>query len=257
MLEKFGMAECNSSRSPMEKGLQLNKTQGERTQEPYRELLGSLMYTMMSTRPDICFSVGYLGRFQQQPNQQHWMALKRVVRYLKGTQHIVMKFKRYDHAKPLIGFADADWAGDREDRKSVSGYIFQVYGNTISWSSKKQTSVAMSSSEAEYVALSCDAAEAIWLTGILGDLGVKQIEPVTMFEDNHGCIGMAKNLESKRAKHIDIRYHFVRDHVAEGKLDVRPIGTKDQLADICTKALDGDRFATLRKNLGLHDREGV
>lgn len=115
----------------------------------------------------------------------------------------------------------------------------------------------MSSSEAEYVALSCAAAEAIWLTGVLNDLSVEHVEPVTIFEDNHGCIGMAKNLESKRAKHIDIRYHFVRDHVAEGKLDVQPIGTKDQLADICTKALDGDRFTALRRNLGLHDREGV
>ncbi|KXJ30251.1 hypothetical protein RP20_CCG005620 [Aedes albopictus] len=215
------------------------------------------MYCMMCTRPDLCFSVGYLGRFQQQPGERHWTALKRVVRYLKGSQQLTMNFERHENHQPLTGFADADWAGDQEDRKSVSGFIFKVYGNTVSWSSKKQASVAMSSSEAEYIALSSAATEAIWLTGILNDLGVTGIEPVKIFEDNHGCIGMAKNFESKRAKHIDIRYHFIRDQVSEGKIEVLPIGTKNQLADICTKALDGEQFLTLRQRLGLTDREGV
>lgn len=257
VLKKFGMDNCNPTRTPMEKGLVLGRQATEASQEPYRELLGSLMYVMMSTRPDICYSVGYLGRFQQQPGQQHWTALKRVVRYLKGTKQMGLDFNRSEGANCLIGFADADWATDTEDRKSVSGFLFQVYGNTVSWSSKKQTTVATSSSEAEYVALSAAASEAIWLTGLLGDLGEVVTGPVTIFEDNHGCIGMAKNLESKRAKHIDIKHHFIRDHIADGKLDVQPIGTANQLADIFTKSLDPGQFGYLRGQLGLRDREGV
>ncbi|XP_062713239.1 uncharacterized protein LOC134290190 [Aedes albopictus] len=186
----------------------------------------------MSTRPDICYPVGYLGRFQQQPGQQHWVSLKRVVRYLQGSKNLVLTLKRSANAQPLVGFADADWASDTTDRKSVSGYLFQVFGNTVSWSSKKQTTVATSSSEAEYVALSAAAAEAIWLSGLLDDLGLKTVKPVPIFEDNRGCIGMEKNLESKRAKHIGIKHHFVRDHIATGDLTVKSIPTLEQLADI-------------------------
>lgn len=252
VVEKFGLAECNPAKSPMEKGLQLQR-EGKPTDQPYRELLGSLMYIMLCVRPDICFPVGYLGRYQQNPTEAHWQSLKRVVRYLKGSAKTVLKFQRND-AEPLIGFADADWAADSEDRKSVSGYVFKVFGSTVSWCSKKQTTVAISSSESEYVALSAATAEALWLAGILEDMKVKDPEaPVTIFEDNRGCIGMANNLETKRSKHIDVKHHFIRDHIAEGRIQVEPVGTQDQLADIFTKALDPGRVQELRKYLGLHD----
>ncbi|KXJ77597.1 hypothetical protein RP20_CCG007147 [Aedes albopictus] len=176
---------------------------------------------------------------------------------MKGTKGTFLKYQRNKDTEPLVGFADADWATDTSDRKSVSGFLFQVYGNTVSWSSKKQTSVATSSSEAEYIALSAGVAEAIWLSGLLADLGVKIAKPVTIYEDNRGCIGMAQNLECKRAKHIDIKHHFIRDHIASGRILVEPIRTDDQLADIFTKALDTGRFEHLRRNIGLHDREGV
>ncbi|KXJ81693.1 hypothetical protein RP20_CCG018328 [Aedes albopictus] len=212
---------------------------------------------MMATRPDICFSVGYLGRYQQHPDSSHWTALKRVVRYLKGTMQTSLKFIRDEKTDPLVGFADADWATDQQDRKSVSGYVFQVFGNVISWSSKKQQTVATSSSEAEYVALGAGVTEAVWLAGLLDDLGIPNALPVTIYEDNRGCIGMARNLESKRAKHIDIKHHFIRDHVAAGNINLEPIGTENQLADIFTKSLDVGRFQRLRQILGLQDREGV
>ncbi|XP_055615246.1 uncharacterized protein LOC129761546 [Toxorhynchites rutilus septentrionalis] len=191
MLKKFGMNDCNPTRTPMEKGLQLTCSNTGTVNEPYREVLGSLMYVMMSTRPDIRFPVGYLGRFQQEPEQLHWTALKRVVRYMKGTKDMFLEFSRGKDVEPLVGFTDSDWATDTVDRKSVSGFLFQVYGNTVSWSSKKQTTVATSSSEAEYVALSAGVTEAIWLTGLLGDLGVKITKPIPIYEDNRGCIGMA------------------------------------------------------------------
>lgn len=257
VLKKFGMDDCNPTKTPMEKGLQLTRSNTGMIGEPYRELLGSLMYIMMSTRPDVCFPVGFLGRFQQQPEQQHWTALKRVVRYMKGTKNICLEYSRNKEAEPLVGFADADWATDTMDRKSVSGFLFQVYGNTISWSSKKQTTVATSSSEAEYIALSAGVAESIWISGLLTDLGVKMTKPVTIYEDNRGCIGMAQNLECKRAKHIDIKHHFIRDHIAAGRIRVEPVCTDRQLADIFTKALDIARFENLRRTIGLHNREGV
>lgn len=179
-----------------------------------------------------------------------------IVRYLSGTMNHCLSFTRDDQAKPLVGFADADWATDTEDRKSVSGFVFQVFGSTVTWSSKKQTTVATSSSEAEYVALSAAASEAVWLAGVLNDLGEK-MEPVTIFEDNRGCIGMAKNAESKRVKHIDIKHHFLRDLVAAGKILVEPIASKYQVADFFTKSLDTGRFEELRKEIGISKREGV
>lgn len=235
----------------MKKGLQL-KRDGPSTNEPYRELLGSIMYTMLCVRPDICYPVSYMGRFQQNPTDQHWQSLKRIVRYLQGTMGLCLEFKRDENAAPLVGFADSDWAADNEDRKSVSGFIFKVFNATVSWSSKKQTTVATSSSEAEYVALSAAASEAIWLTGILEDLNIT-VKPVVIHEDNRGCIGMAKNRETKRSKHIDVKHHFIRDHVEEGRLLIEPVSTQDQLADVFTKALDTSRFQELRRNLGLND----
>lgn len=241
----------------MEKGLQLDRKISEAIGEPYRELLGSLMYVMVSRRPDICYPVGYLGRFQAQPGQQHWVALKRVVRYLKGTLKHCLSFIRDDQAKLLVGFADSDWATDTEDQKSVSGFVFQVFGSTVSWSSKKQTTLATPSSEVEDVALSAAASEAVWLAGILSDLGEQRIEPVTIYEDNRGCIGMVKNAESKRVKHIDIKHHFLRDLVAAGKLLVELIANTKQLADFFTKSLDAARYEELRTKLGVSKREGV
>ncbi|XP_055622530.1 uncharacterized protein LOC129766098 [Toxorhynchites rutilus septentrionalis] len=241
----------------MEKGLQLTCSNTGTVDEPYREVLGSLMYVMTSTRPDICFPVGYLGQFQQEPEQLHWTAQKRVVRYMKGTKDMFLEFSRGKDVEPLVGFIDSDWATDTVDRKSVSRFLFQVYGNTVSWSSKKQTTVATSSSEAEYVALSAGVTEAIWLTGLLGDLGVKITKPIPIYEDNRVCIGMAQNLECKRAKHIDIKHHFIRDHIAAGRIRVEHVRTEHQLADIFTKVLDVGRFEDLRRIIGLHNREGV
>ncbi|XP_062556777.1 uncharacterized protein LOC134221604 [Armigeres subalbatus] len=149
-------------------GLQLPRG-GLNAGEPYREPLGSLMYIMLCVRPDVCYPVGYLGRFQQDSSTVHWNALKR---YLSGTKTLCLEYQRNSEAEALVGFADADWAADVQDRKSVSGFIFKVYGCTVSWNSKKQSTVSLSSSEAEYVALSAAATEAVWISGVLEDLHV-------------------------------------------------------------------------------------
>ncbi|XP_037807715.1 secreted RxLR effector protein 161-like [Lucilia sericata] len=236
----------------MEKGLQLTYNVGNTIDKPYRELLGSLMYVMLCVRPDICYHVSYLGRFQQNPSEEHWQSLKRVLRYLKGTVKKKLIYTASDD-NILVGYADADWASDTTDRKSISGYIFKVYGCTVSWSSKKQQTVATSSSEAEYVALSSAVSEAIWLRGILQDLDILKNETITINEDNRGCICMANNVKSKRSKHIDIRHHFIRDNVEKGVVKIESISTSDQLTDICTKSLDTKSFLNFCSCLGLYD----
>lgn len=141
VLEKFGLKECNHVQKLMEKGLQLEPNKfSDNTKQPYRELLVSLMYIMLFSRPDICYQVGYLGRYQQNPSDVHWQHLKRIARYLKGTMFLKFSFNQ-TNSEPIVGYADADWAFDLTDRKSVSGYVFKVYGCTVSWSSKKQQTV--------------------------------------------------------------------------------------------------------------------
>ena len=243
VLVKFRMEDCNTVRTPMQKGLQLQRnTENSQTNNPYRELLGSLMYIMLCCRPDLCYSIGFLGRYQQNPTDEHWQALKRLLRYLKGTKDMKLKYKCQINSERLIGYADADWASDITDRKSVSGFVFFAYGCPISWSSKKQVTVATSSSEAEYVAMSAATTEAIWLRGLLTDLGEHLDSPIKIFEDNRGCIGMATNLECKRSKHIDIKHHFIRDAIAKRRIELVHISSKKQLADIFTKSLDVSQF---------------
>lgn len=255
ILEKFGMTDCNTIDTPMEKGLQLPRTEEESSKHPYRELLGSLMYLMLCVRPDICYAVGYMGRYQENFAEIHWSALKRILRYLKGTKSLKLKFDNACEDKDvLVGFVDADWASNTDDRKSTSGYIYYVYGCPVSWSSKKQTTVATSSSEAEYVALSLATSEGLWLKGILEDMDVMTTdEPFLLYEDNAGCIAMAKSAETKRSKHIDIKHHFIRDHVLKGDLKIQHISTKDQVADVFTKALDKRSFDSIRNLLKLYN----
>lgn len=135
-----------------------------------------------------------------------------MVRYVKGIKEKSLHYKQHDSAMPLVGYVDADWASDAEDRKSITVFAFSVFGNFVSWSSKKQTTVAVSSSEAEYVVLSSSVSEAVWLSGIFADLKLKcSSDPLTIYEDNQSCTGMGKNCEARRSKHIDVKHHFIRD----------------------------------------------
>ena len=253
ILNSFGMDDSKPMSTPMEKGLILEPETQESTNYPYRELLGKLMYLMLWVRPDLCYSVGYLGRFQQYPSETHWTSLKRVLRYLKGTSGLKLEFRKNTKAEKVVGYADANWASHSHDRKSTSGYIFFVYGCPVSWCSKKQQTVALSSSEAEYVAMSAAVSEGMWLRGILQDLNVlASDEAITIYEDNAGSIAMAKNMECKRSKHIDIKHHFLRDHVNKGHINIMYISTQEQVADIFTKPLDRSLFNCIRSKLFLN-----
>lgn len=187
------------------------------------------------------------------PSKKDWNAVKRIIRYLKGTSHYKLKLPASDEIT-LTGYVDADWAGDTSDRKSTSGYLFFLSGGAISWTSRKQLSVTLSSTEAEYVAAAQASQEVIWLRQLLTDLGQPQLGPTEIYEDNQGCLVLA-HMEgvNSRTKHIDVKFHFLRDLQEQGLLELLYCPTEDMTADILTKPLTAERHSRLTKKIGLTD----
>jgi len=203
----------------------------------YRSLVGGLRYLADMTRPDIAFAVGELARFMINPGEIHMQAAKRVLRYLKGTQHWKVRFDG-NADLTLVGYSDSDWGGDLDTRRSTSGYVFKMCNAPVSSKSKQQKMVTISSTEAEYVAGSKAAQDAAYLRQILADLGFSQTEPTILYEDNEGCIAFSLNPGSRdRTRHIDIRYHDLRGRVANGTVRLVPCATGNMVADLFTKAL--------------------
>lgn len=255
VLKIFGMTDCNAVSTPMDPNFKLSLINAESSDEKQehrcRKLIGCLMYAMTGTRPDLCFPVSFLSRFQSQASEELWVALKRVLRYIKGTVDLCLVYTKGDQC--LKGYADADWAGDLTERKSTSGYLFQVGPSTVVWSSKKQRTVALSSTEAEYIALSCAVTEACWLKNLFNELNLKQFStlPVKIFEDNQSTIRIASSAENKRTKHVDVRYHFLKEKVNDGTISLHYVSSQSQLADILTKPLGKQCLERLRDQLGL------
>ena len=255
ILKRFRMEECNPVSTPMETGAHFVKRWPDEPvfdKQLYQQAVGCLTYASVTTRPDISSAIGILSQFMSDPSIQHWRGIKRILRYIKGTLNYGLQFS--DSKTQLIGFADADWAGDLDTRCSTSGYVFQVGNATVSWSSKRQKTVARSSTEAEYVALSNSAQEAIWLRRLLADLSmsIEIPSPTLIYEDNNGAIELSRNPKShNRTKHIDIAYHFVRERVNSGELSVVHCSTADMTADIMTKGLPKIQFQKLRGALGV------
>ncbi|XP_055614838.1 uncharacterized protein LOC129761153 [Toxorhynchites rutilus septentrionalis] len=211
---------------------------------------------MLSSRPDISFAVNFLSRFQSGATDTHRTHLKCVLRYLQGTKDYSLVYRRSSNAEHLVGYADADWGSDIYDRKSTSGSVFQVFGNSIMWTTRKQLIVSLSSTEAEYVSLSQAACDVIWLRNLLEDLRIDCCTPTTLYEDNQSCIHIANEpRDQKRLKHLDIRYHFIRECIQNGQIKVEYIQTQRQVADLFTKSLPGVSFKEHRFTLGL--RGGV
>ena len=206
-LEKFGQTQAKSVSTPADLNIRLQKEDG--VSKPvnttlYQSIVGSLLYAAIATRPDIAQAVEVVSKFCANPTQSHLTAAKRILRYLKGTVYLGLSYKKCADGN-LIGYSDADWAGDMDDRHSTSGNLFLLAKGAVSWLSKKQATVALSTTEAEYVALSAATQEAIWLRRLLADVGKPHKEPIVVNEDNQGAIAMAKNpVGHARTKHIDI-----------------------------------------------------
>jgi hypothetical protein len=216
----------------------------------YCELLGSLLYIANTTRPDISHAVGVLSRYRMSPTTSHWNEAIRVLRYLVTTRHMVLSLG--EGMDVLVGWVDADYAGDLDHRYSTSGFALTVFGGTVVWGSKKQTAVATSTVEAEFMAASLAIKEAIWLKGFLEEIGFPPWS-IKLFCDNQGCIANLKNpLYSKYTKHIAVSFHFAREAIGKGQVDIKYIESAKNVADILTKPLSQPVFLSHRNNLGLH-----
>ena len=206
----------------------------------YRQIVGSLIYTMTGTRRDLCHIVTKLSQHMSKPTLASLNAAKHVLRYLKGTSSLSLIFRRTDHPLELVGFSDSDWGGRVSDRKSISGYGFQLSqsGPLVSWKSKKQQTVALSTCETEYTALAETVQEGKLLKQLCVDLGILQVSNSILIDQ--GAIKIAKNPAFH--KHIDVKFHFIRSEVQLGAVSLSYIASEDNLADIFTKPVSKVRL---------------
>ena len=252
LLNRFGMTECNPLSTLMEQNLKLTSIEGKEFEDAtkYRKLVGSLIY-LTTTKPDISFTVGILSRFMQKPCEGHWSAAKRVLRYLKGTQDLGIKYTQVDDFS-LIGYSDSDFDGDKETGVSTSGYAMSLGLGAVSWRSRKQSVPADSTTEAEYMAAAEATKEIVWLRKILEDLQVKQVQSTPLMIDNTSAIKLAKNQKfHDRTKHINTKYHLIRHHVEAKTIHLCHCSTNEKIANNFTKALGREKLERFRTMLGL------
>ena len=253
VITKYGMTECKVVTTPLDPSVQLKAANDDNYADPtlFRQIIGSLMYLMIGTRPDLAAAVSIVSQFASNPTQQHLQAAKRIIRYLKKSAE--QKLHLGSTKLRLIGYSDANWGNDQNSRRSTSGYLF-YYGGLVSWSSKKQATVALSSTEAEYMALTHATKEAIWLRSLISELKteLRLTEPTLIYEDNQSCIALAKNpVQHARTKHIDIQHHFIRDKVDSKEIELAYSPTDEMIADALTKALPHPRFSKHVESMGL------
>ena len=228
--------------------LQMPSSESERREMssiPYANIVGSIMYIMICTRPNVAHAISVASRYMSNHGKEHWNALKWILKYLKGSVDVGLHFggggwSRGDVA--LRGYCDSDYAANLDNMKSQSGYIFTLYGTTISWKPNLQSVVALSTTEAEYISLTEAAKEALWLQGILQDFDIQQ-DGVEILCDSNSTICLAKHqMFHERSKHVDVRRHFIRDEVKKGMIKVVKVPTEENASDMLTKALPVSKF---------------
>ncbi len=257
VLKRFNMHNAKPVSTPFASHFKLNKEMCPKTQEdvdymskvPYASAVGSLMYAMVCTRPDIAHAVGVVSRYMNNPGKEHWMAVKWILRYLKGTTDQALCFGGSNIS--LQGYFDADMAGDRDNRRSTTGYVFIVGGTAVNWVSKIQSVVALSTTEAEYVVATEASKEMIWLQRFMGELG-KENDKGTLYSDSQSAIHLAKNSAfHSRTKHIQLKYHFIRSVLEDGQLKLEKIHTSQNPADMLTKVVTREKLRTCSVSIGL------
>ncbi|KAL5849177.1 hypothetical protein ACOSQ4_007190 [Xanthoceras sorbifolium] len=251
LVKRFGLESAKHYNTPMSTSLKLSKDSNGKSvdQSLYRSMIGSLLY-LTASRPDISLSVGLCARYQSNPKESHLTAVKRIIRYVNGTSDFGIWYS-FDTNSNLVGFSDADWAGCSDDRKSTTGGCFYLGNNLVSWYSKKQNSISLSTAEAEYIAVGSGCTQLLWMKQMLEDYGLKQ-GTLTIYCDNTSAINISKNpVQHSRTKHIDIRHHFIRELVESKVVSLEHVSTENQLADLFTKPLDHARFQSLSKSIGV------
>lgn len=265
-LEKYGLANCRPVATPEQQGMESEPDGAKADRQRYQEVVGTLLYAAISTRPDIAHAVHQLTRHMQEPCEKHMAAAMRVLRYLSGTRQWCLQFggRRGGVVKSATGgdlqgtpltveisaFADADYAGAKSDRRSVTGWVAKLNGDPISWAAKKQSVVSQSSCEAELYAEAAAVNEVLWVRGLMKELGLMVRDGSIVHGDNESTLTISRNgIKSERTKHVDVKYHFVTDCISRGIVDVKWVPTEEQQADIFTKALDRAKFEKHRLSL--------
>ena len=250
MADRFRLADSKLVYTPMEPGIAYEKS--EKTTEmidaPYQEACSHILWPAIISRPDVQFAVGIFAQFTHNPEQTHWNGLKRVIKYLHTTRGLWLNIGGCN--KEIRFYTDVDWASQTH-RHSISGFAFQIGGGSITWSSKKQAVIALSTTEAEYIAATHTAREILWARMFLAEIGRIEEDPTTLYCDNQSATLARDNKFHARTKHININYHFIREAVENGSIEIMYVPTEENLADVFTKALPRVRFEYLAKRLGL------
>ena len=259
LIDKFSMRGAKPASLPLSSQLLVNLKQKAKTEieikemegKPYANAIGSVMYSMVCTRPDLAYSISVLSRFMGDPGKHHWTAMKWMLRYVAMTTGYGLKFKKNSDTVQVEGFVDADFAGDRVERKSTTSYIFLVSGNCISWKSQLQPIVALSSTESEYIAATEAIKEGLWIQGLLRELKVYQGK-ATVYTDSQSALYLCKNpMFHDRTKHIEVRYHFIREKVTHGLINIEKVPSAENPADMGTKVVTLSKFQHCLELLGI------
>ena len=245
LLKRFNMNSCSPHTTPLPHGLSLsikdypaNPTEVEEMKNiPYREALGSLMWMQVATQPDLSFSVNLLARFAHNPGKAHWNALKHVLGYIKGTLNHGIMYRAGTTLNP-VGYVDSNFAGCKNTRRSTEGNIFVVAGGPVSWETKRQDTVALSTVEAEFMAFSRATTQALWLLKFFEEIGLPAARPITIYANNNGAISISTNNKNHRhTKHIDVRHHFVKERTEADDISFKYIPSSQNMANFLTKPL--------------------
>jgi transposase InsO family protein len=260
VLNRFRLEHITPRNTPLPIGINLDsnsspKTDSERKvmdDKPYRSVLGSVMWGQLATRPDLSFPVSLLARFQANPGIDHWNALTHVIGYIKNTLDYGLTYSRDADFSPHA-YVDADYGGCRDTRRSTSGYVFIMAGGPVTWSSKRQSTVALSTVEAEYVAMSRCAQQMVWMQSWLSEVEVRFSVPSLIKGDSRGAIALTKNTKDHgKVKHIDIRHHYIRELLQSGIIILEQVPSSDNLADLFTKPLPRDHHHLLLTALNIY-----
>jgi hypothetical protein len=254
LLSRFHMSDCKPAPTPFLSGVKLEAKCSTPLVDAtlYRQLVGSLIY-LTHTRPDISFAVGMVSRFMQEPHELHWKAAKRILHYIQGTHTYGLHFAAGTGLQ-LVGYTDSDYAGDIDSRKSTSGYMFYLGSGPICWQSKKQNTVALSSTEAEYRGAVNAATEALWLQHILEEFGFDLPKPTVLHCDNQSAIEISRHpVQHQRTKHIEVHMHYIRELIQGQIIALQYCPTEQQVADIFTKPFTEVKYTRLRDLLGVRD----
>ncbi|CAL0319322.1 unnamed protein product [Lupinus luteus] len=258
VLDRFNLLECNPADTPVEANLKLGacETKAKVAGTMFRQLVGCLRF-LCHSRPEISFGVGLVSRHMSSPRNSHLIAAKRILRYLKGIldHGVLFPYKKSETKQNVLqlkAYTDSDWCGDQVDRRSTMSYVFFLGEAPISWSSKKQDVVALSTCKAEYIAACNGACQGVWIQALMKELSLSNGEAVELKVDNQSAINLAKNpVFHGRSKHIEIKFHYLRDQVAKGRIKLQHCETDLQIADVLTKSLKFARFRILRDKMNV------